>query len=45
LRDIIFAYPLNVQNPLNKKLLGFVIPMDGALNSIQLQHTIRAKSK
>jgi hypothetical protein len=39
LRDIALAYPLDVRNALSKKLLGFVIPMDGALRSIQPLHT------
>jgi hypothetical protein len=39
LRDIVLAYPLDVQNALSKKLLGFVIPMHGALDSVQPLHT------
>jgi hypothetical protein len=39
LRDIVLAYSLDVQNALNKKLLGFVIPMHGALDSVQPLHT------
>jgi hypothetical protein len=40
LKDIVLAYPLDVQNALSKKVLGFVIPAEGTLNSKQpLLHT------
>lgn len=39
LRDIVLAYPLDVRNDLRNKLLGFVIPLHGALNSTQPLHT------
>lgn len=39
LKDIVRAYPLDVQSRLSKKLVGFVTPVNGCLLSMQPIHT------